>query len=78
MRETNPSRLGVDQPLYKVKLLEALRSGDPALIQPFLDEISRARAGQIDGSEDYNMGAAALHLAIRCASGQYILSRVAS
>lgn len=60
--------------MYKVKLLEALRSGDPTLIQPFLDEISRTKSdtgGQDDVSEDYDMGAAALHLAIRCASGKF-------
>ncbi|KIJ28907.1 hypothetical protein M422DRAFT_784466 [Sphaerobolus stellatus SS14] len=54
------------EPLYQIKLLAALRSGDPALIHPILTEISRDRGKSIDGSVD--LGAAALHLAIRCAS----------
>lgn len=54
------------EPLQQVKLLSALRSGDPALIHPFLTEISKERRGSLDG--DLNTGAAALHLAIRCAS----------
>lgn len=41
--------------------------GEPALIHPFLAEISKERRGSLDG--DLNTGAAALHLAIRCASG---------
>jgi hypothetical protein len=41
--------------------------GDPALIHPFLTEIGKERRSSIDG--DLNTGAAALHLAIRCASG---------
>ncbi|KAF8519178.1 Oxysterol-binding protein-domain-containing protein [Gautieria morchelliformis] len=54
------------QPLYQVKLLAALRSGDPALIHPFLNEISRDRSKSADST--VQLGAAALHLAIRCAS----------
>lgn len=43
-------------------------SGDPALIHPFLAEIGKERRKSVDG--DINTGAAALHLAIRCASGR--------
>ncbi|KAJ3523915.1 hypothetical protein NM688_g8647 [Phlebia brevispora] len=50
--------------LYQVRLLSALRSGDPALIHPFLTEIGRDKRQ----STDVDLGAAALHLAIRCAS----------
>ncbi|KDQ51396.1 hypothetical protein JAAARDRAFT_41246 [Jaapia argillacea MUCL 33604] len=61
---------GVDtsviEPLYQVKLLAALRSGDPALIHPFLAEISKDRRKSEEGEVD--VGGAALHLAIRCAS----------
>ncbi|KII83915.1 hypothetical protein PLICRDRAFT_702189 [Plicaturopsis crispa FD-325 SS-3] len=59
--ETNPA-----EPLYQVKLLAALRSGDPALIHPFLTEIGKDRRKSAEGEVD--VGAAALHLAIRCAS----------
>ncbi|KAG6333241.1 hypothetical protein ID866_5849 [Astraeus odoratus] len=58
--------LDATEPLQQVKLLSALRSGDPALIHPFLTEINKERRGSLDG--DLNTGAAALHLAIRCAS----------
>ncbi|GJJ09010.1 hypothetical protein Clacol_003231 [Clathrus columnatus] len=54
------------EPLYQVKLLAALRSGDPALIQPLLTEIGRDRGKAVDDAID--LGAAALHLAIRCVS----------
>ncbi|EIW75830.1 hypothetical protein CONPUDRAFT_93130 [Coniophora puteana RWD-64-598 SS2] len=54
------------EPLYQVKLLAAIRSGDPALIHPFLAEISKEQRASIDGNLD--TGAAALHLAIRCAN----------
>ncbi|KAG2123665.1 Oxysterol-binding protein-domain-containing protein [Suillus cothurnatus] len=54
------------EPLHQLKLLSALRSGDPALIHPFLAEIGKERRKSVDG--DINTGAAALHLAIRCAS----------
>ncbi|KAG8221726.1 Oxysterol-binding protein-domain-containing protein [Butyriboletus roseoflavus] len=57
---------GPAEPLQQVRLLSALRSGDPALIHPFLTEIGKERRNSIDG--DLNTGAAALHLAIRCAS----------
>ncbi|KAG1730935.1 Oxysterol-binding protein-domain-containing protein [Suillus paluster] len=59
-------RSDVTEPLHQVKLLSALRSGDPALIHPFLTEIGKDRRKSVDG--DLNTGAAALHLAIRCAS----------
>lgn len=44
--------------------------GDPALIHPFITEISRNGRKTSDGEID--VGAAALHLAIRCASCQSI------
>jgi hypothetical protein len=74
------------EPLHQVKLLSALRSGksplapslclipnnsssgDAALILPFLTEINKDRRKSEDA--DINTGAAALHLAIRCASGK--------
>ena len=49
-------------------------SGDPAAIHPFLVEISKDKQKSADGSVD--TGAAALHLAIRCGSGQLIQSLV--
>ncbi|KAI0068584.1 hypothetical protein BV25DRAFT_1910349 [Artomyces pyxidatus] len=58
--------LGTSEPLYQVKLLTALRSGDPAAVQPFLAEIGKERRRSREGDAD--VGAAALHLAIRCAS----------
>ncbi|KAJ7929621.1 Oxysterol-binding protein-domain-containing protein [Mycena leptocephala] len=71
------------EPLYQVKLLSALRNGDPALIHPFLAEIGKEKRKSSDlragatgstngskdsGASDIDTGAAALHLAIRCAS----------
>ncbi|CCL99978.1 uncharacterized protein FIBRA_02003 [Fibroporia radiculosa] len=56
---------GVDY-LYQVKLLSALRSGDPARIHTFLAEIGKDGRKSFEGDSD--IGAAALHLAIRCAS----------
>ncbi|KAJ7150479.1 Oxysterol-binding protein-domain-containing protein [Mycena crocata] len=65
------------EPLYQVKLLSALRSGDPALIHPFLTEIGkekrksaeqRSANGPATPAAHLDTGAAALHLAIRCAS----------
>ena len=69
--------------LYQVRLLSALRSGelclrhsmeygadtetgDPALIHPFLADFGRDRRTSAAG--DVDLGATALHLAIRCAS----------
>jgi ankyrin repeat protein len=58
------------EPLYQVKLLSALRSGDPALIHPFLTEISKDKRKSVDG--DLDTGAAALHLAIRCGTSETV------
>ncbi|KAI0303969.1 Oxysterol-binding protein-domain-containing protein [Russula brevipes] len=58
------------EPLYQVKLLSALRTGDPALIHPFLAGLSKDRNTSRDGVSD--LGAAALHLAIRCASAETV------
>ncbi|KAJ6531434.1 Oxysterol-binding protein-domain-containing protein [Mycena vulgaris] len=73
------------EPLYQVKLLSALRSGDPALIHPFLAEIGKEKRKSSDqrnaaGSAaapsttnpSLDTGAAALHLAIRCASPETV------
>ena len=76
----------MSEPLYQVKLLSALRTGtfvsylsylsfisvvlgDPALIHPFLAGIANNRRTSRESESD--IGAAALHLAIRCASGAY-------
>ena len=72
---------GLDS-LYQVRLLSALRSGtstvpvlltvysyqpgDPARIHPFLTDILKER--RTSSESDVDLGAAALHLAIRCAS----------
>ncbi|KAF8056496.1 Oxysterol-binding protein-domain-containing protein [Lyophyllum atratum] len=58
------------EPLYQVKLLQALRSGDPTLIHPFLAEIGKDRRKSVEAGQAGNLdtGAAALHLAVRCAS----------
>ncbi|KAI0757752.1 Oxysterol-binding protein-domain-containing protein [Daedaleopsis nitida] len=56
---------GLDS-LYQVRLLSALRSGDPARIHPFLTDITKDR--RTSSESDLDLGAAALHLAIRCAS----------
>ncbi|KDQ17455.1 hypothetical protein BOTBODRAFT_128393 [Botryobasidium botryosum FD-172 SS1] len=61
MRASTTSTITMaDGALFQVQLLAALRSGDPALIQPFLAKIAL--------SKDNEGAAAALHLAIRCAS----------
>ncbi|KAI0770918.1 hypothetical protein BD413DRAFT_678945 [Trametes elegans] len=57
---------GVLDSLYQVRLLSALRSGDPARIHPFLADITKDRRTSAESEVD--LGAAALHLAIRCAS----------
>ncbi|KAI0032949.1 Oxysterol-binding protein-domain-containing protein [Vararia minispora EC-137] len=62
---------GTSEPLYQVKLLAALRSGDPALIHPFLAEISYDRRAS-SSDHDASAGPAALHLAIRCASAETV------
>ncbi|KAJ7474889.1 Oxysterol-binding protein-domain-containing protein [Mycena latifolia] len=79
------------EPLYQVKLLSALRSGDPALIHPFLTEIGKEKRKSADQRNNnqrsktlpaptapsttntsLDTGAAALHLAIRCASPETV------
>ncbi|KAF8178451.1 hypothetical protein BJ912DRAFT_907979 [Pholiota molesta] len=73
MAEARPSAdMGpsVVEPLYQVKLLSALRSGDPAVIHPFLAEIGKDKRKSLDGHID--TGAAALHLAVRCGSVQTV------
>ncbi|TFY74707.1 hypothetical protein EWM64_g9304, partial [Hericium alpestre] len=59
---------GTSEPLYQVKLLSALRSGDPALIHPFLAEIGKEKERRKSQDNEADVGAAALHLAIRVAS----------
>ncbi|KAG6853426.1 hypothetical protein C0991_004539, partial [Blastosporella zonata] len=55
--------------LYQVNLLQALRDGDPYLIHPFLAEIGKdKRKSTSTQVGDIDTGAAALHLAIRCAT----------
>ncbi|KZS91793.1 hypothetical protein SISNIDRAFT_456375 [Sistotremastrum niveocremeum HHB9708] len=51
------------EPIYQVKLLAALRTGDLATIQPYLSDIHKHAQ-----DKDNDFGALALHLAIRCAS----------
>ncbi|KAF5319842.1 hypothetical protein D9611_012886 [Ephemerocybe angulata] len=58
------------EPLYQVRLLSALRSGDAAAIHPFLTEIGKDRRNS--GVGDLDTGAAALHLAVRCASPETV------
>jgi len=43
--------------------------GDPALIHPFLAGLAKGRNTTREGESETDLGAAALHLAIRCASG---------
>ncbi|EJF58501.1 Oxysterol-binding protein-domain-containing protein [Dichomitus squalens] len=57
---------GIDS-LYQLRLLSALRSGDPARIHPFLADFTKDRRTSSDANE-VDLGAAALHLAIRCAT----------
>jgi len=47
-------------------------TGDPAAIHPFLAEISKDRRNSEESKHDgeIDTGAAALHLAVRCASGK--------
>jgi hypothetical protein len=47
--------------------------GDPALIHPFLTEIGKDRRASVDNVGGIDTGAAALHLAVRCASSVYLL-----
>ncbi|KAG8822739.1 hypothetical protein FRC17_009468 [Serendipita sp. 399] len=62
----------VDDPLFKVRLLAALRNGDPSSIIPLITDISRNNRGSVD-SPATDAGSAALHLAIRCATCDTIL-----
>ncbi|KAL5534160.1 hypothetical protein ACEPAG_621 [Sanghuangporus baumii] len=66
MSELSPSPASAAEPLYQVKLLGALRTGDAASITQLLSEIARAKRHNLH--DDFDVGAAALHLAIRCAS----------
>lgn len=47
--------------------------GDPALIHPFLAEIGkdRRKSNENDTTTNLDTGAAALHLAVRCGSGEF-------
>ncbi|KAG8876575.1 hypothetical protein FRB98_007244 [Tulasnella sp. 332] len=56
--------------LFQVRLLAALRSGDPAALHPFLAELGKAKNGKgaSTGGNSPDLGALTLHLAIRCAS----------
>lgn len=51
-------------------------AGDPALIHPFIAEIGKEKrkAGPGHSTNDLDTAAAALHLAVRCASGQSVIS----
>ncbi|KAL0959197.1 hypothetical protein HGRIS_014475 [Hohenbuehelia grisea] len=55
------------EPLQQVKLLAALRSGDPGLIHPFIAELTKDKH-PTNENNGIDTAAAALHLAIRCAS----------
>lgn len=52
--------------LYNFRLLEALRSDDPAQVQPFLDELGHGGSG---GAEDEGKAGRLLGMAVRVASG---------
>ncbi|KAG9000932.1 hypothetical protein FRB93_012537 [Tulasnella sp. JGI-2019a] len=59
--------------LFQVRLLAALRAGDPAALQPFLAEVGKAKSvkGGSSGAssgDSVDLAALTLHLAIRCAS----------
>ncbi|KAG6899116.1 hypothetical protein C0995_007016, partial [Termitomyces sp. Mi166 len=54
--------------LYQVKLLQALQTGDPALIHPFLDSLRNPSASDSSSVSRLDTGATALHLAICCAT----------
>ncbi|KAG8834003.1 hypothetical protein FRC18_002744 [Serendipita sp. 400] len=62
----------VDDPLFKVRLLAALRNGDPSSIIPLITDISKNSRGSLE-SPATDAGSAALHLAIRCATCDTIL-----
>ena len=61
----SPTMAASTDAVFSVKLLQALRDGDPALIHPFLAQIARESRPPADNLDP---AAAALHLAIRCAS----------
>ena len=46
--------------------------GDPALIHPLLAEISNSKNKSLDDNSSVDIAAAALHLAIRCASRKFM------
>lgn len=51
-------------------LADRASEGDPARIHPFLADFTKDRRASSD-SNDVDLGAAALHLAIRCAACEY-------
>ncbi|ORY26692.1 putative Oxysterol-binding protein [Naematelia encephala] len=53
--------------LYNFRLLEALRSDDPAQVQPFLDEL-RPSSSSVGGQEDVSKAGRLLGMAVRVAS----------
>ena len=57
--------------LYNFRLLEALRSDEPAKVQPFLDEL-RPSSSSADGMEDATRAGKLLGMAVRVASGEQI------
>jgi hypothetical protein len=57
----------VSSSLLELRLLTK-SPGDTAVIHPFLTEIGKERRKSAEGDAD--LGAAALHLAIRCASSE--------
>ncbi|KAK2463943.1 hypothetical protein APHAL10511_003994 [Amanita phalloides] len=65
-----PARSEAAEPVFAVRLLAALRSGDPSLIHPFVAEIGKDKRTPTDDAVD--TAAAALHLAIRCASADTV------
>lgn len=58
-------------PKLMILLTSYIATGDPALIHPFLTEISKDKRKSVDG--DLDTGSAALHLAVRCASGVCVM-----
>lgn len=56
--------------LYSFKLLEALRSDDPTLVRPFVDELQPS-GGSLSGQEDALKAGQLLGMAVRVASGVY-------
>ena len=56
--------------LYNFRLLEALRSDDPAKVQPFIDELQPS-ARSVEGQEDVAKAGRLLGMAVRVASGEW-------